>query len=859
MPKSALLRDAEVSTPDYEGDFYSLTEGDKIPYDDVMFFTAGTTNVRPWFGFGDGCSGVNADFRDYLKKHKIRDAVQDDFIAHRNEALGNTRSGQKAAEGHVAAVDLTSYVKDPKELTIKHLGYTAGPDLRVTGASLDDMKTFGRKFRLGLEMMNRDREARGLPRIEKFAIPPFSSGIYKGGFSEEAVAKAFWVGFCAEDRSKTVSPIKQVFCANNLWRNILSEVTTQELNQEMDRKVDIEKVEKSSSSVFGKSKTAAVTITPKATDSKPKEAAAKEMPAQVDIRYAYTDHEIDAVITASDKKKGYGYATFAHGGGISESRLLTKTQGKKIEDLTKEDLLLNEKGKPHLVLRIPAIVNDETSSIKTFFTKVEGDPDVKDHIRAAAEKFPGVPIDILIPYKVEGWHWNACKISITHTGEDIIIRSSSFDPNGRSSLPEAMQKEIREALTDLFPGKIPIFQAEDTNEILVQEGVSCGVYTARMLAGMADGKKIGKDFHHGVFDADGNKKSQAVLRGEDLVDVMAYASNFERKFLRVSEAGFVTALAEAGSISGPRKEELNKMIGILLSLGADKLQQAINVISLADQQKENKGKFKVIRETLPEDLRGVLIKLNGDMKLGVDELQYFVNIAKLALPVTIDARRDPEVTATLPEVIPDAAPTAKEQPVAKDEDDVRPVKEKYEAIISRLKELQGQETKESHDNLAGESSAAENASQKEERGLRAKIAKDFFVLNPKAETVVRVGNTVSVVIDVKDTKSTVQFKIGQFCDVSKDESGRDNIVVDRAHAKEKILARYKEYVKGGKSAHDAAAGKMDDVLKEAINIVLNVDKTSRMIAASPATDCRGAHAEKLAEHRTTAVTVAVRS
>ena len=794
---ATLLRGAQVLVP-VDG------SGEVAPYDDMLFFTEGTTTVPPWFGFGDSCTGYNANCREYLREKGILHEVQGDLISYRNNVFKDDESGKKMAEGHVAAIDLTKYAAT-SDLTIKHLGYTAGPDLRskkdssgvLITPSLVEMTNFARKFRAGLEAMNQDRKRQGLPPIEKFAIPPFSSGVYKGDYyTEEEIAKAFWIGFSAQDQARGYSSIKQIFCDNDIWSKTLDEVTQEEIAVEAARKVVLLGV---GGKLVEQSGIAASAVLEPPLEEESKFAAQESTDEAIDIGYAYTELEVEAVVEANDAKAGLG---------VHPLGFLTKNSETNLKDLTDADLPTDEEGKPHLVFRIPGVAYDQSSSIKTFFTPASASAKtLGDDIKATSAKFPGAPVVLTAPYKLEGWHWNALRISIKEQGGKVVIVAKSYDPYGKSEVPEAMQKEIRESLAVLYEGKEVDFRFEATNKTPVQEGVSCGVYAARMLVGMSSGERSDDSFHHEVFTSDGRKKTQEELRREDRENVKKFTPWNLDRFCKIDDKDFVDVRDEeiGGTIIEERKVALSGIMDQVFALeGGKMVPEVLRVISAASQKVEDRDKFRVIREGFRENgaLRNIFIKSDKgeSLKIEIAEINYLAVLIKekLDAPTIPDESRRGAATAKPP--VGSEKPASKESPkvatVAKKLATTpptlpissKPVAEKYNEAVQKLKTL-GQDPIASIDKKA--------ANEESARVLQEKIKNEFVVIQTSDNKDISVSSDkksveIKIIIPETKAKETAKFEVGEFCALSKDELDNDVAVIDKAHARQKLMDYYED-------------------------------------------------------------------
>ena len=258
--------------------------------------------------------------------------------------------------------------------------------------------------------------------------------------------------------------------------------------------------------------------------------------------YAYFDREMEAVFEAH-VYKNYGYLSLgilpsggANAGKHIDSIFIANRPGVSIKSFTLDDLIKNEKGEPHFVLKLAAVAYDQASTINSVFPDGVLEEFPKMQLRELIRKFPNTPGDVLIPFKLAGWHWNSCKVSWKYSPDGVVtIESEAYNPNGNAILPPEMQEEIKAAFDQsLFPGKEIRYQFNKTKGKRVQTGVACGLYSNRMLMAMITGdkgegfdavegiKKTGVALHHGVFDASGRQKEHNKLMDEDYEMVMRY-------------------------------------------------------------------------------------------------------------------------------------------------------------------------------------------------------------------------------------------------------------------------------------------------------------------------------------------------
>ncbi len=1140
--RNAALGATVVRVPEYTGDFYKITGGGplwddrkELNDDDIMFFNAGTTSVNPWWGL-EG-SDVNQSFRELIQISlggsigHGHDPVQQDLIRYRNNKFGNTSEGIKKAEGHITGIDLSEYgrLAGLPPLTIRNIGYTAGPNLSESGKTLIAMNDFGRKFRASLLEMNKHRSDKGLQPITKIVIPPFSSGAYAGRKSVDDIAKAFWIGFLAEEEwmkqnnptGYSDSNLKEIYCCNDTWGTSFSQVTPQEILNEMSRipniraelggligfgggmlketlddlarqsnppsvtpvstgaarsmssaavspsslsvsssssiasvsadalrlgspeavlpppisidangffkkfrnafvgsereaaeyiisahskdpedliainrdlqggsgglyialydadenfnserirnskgeKVNEEFVKKQikyfalilneydkthgddavkrllintiykrefqdqlleiaqkclkdlaasaptpaplqGSRSAGSSRAPALSLSaasassvviasvrvpalssdslavsvpgpivsasnpasipvPKVSSTTRSKKSGKKKSDQISARYAYTDHEINAVVKAYDAQKGYKYAKYNGVEKEIDSSLILQTDT-KLEDLTIDDLPLGVDGKAHAVFRIPAIAYGQESSIENSF-KDDANFPLMRQIMTVMRKAPGAPIDILIPYKLKAWHWNAARIQVT-IGDDgkVMVDAKSFDPNGTSVFTREMQQEIKNVFDKLgsYKGDVGAgvekvgvkYSFEKTEEIAVQTGVACGAYAARMLNGLVDGKRTGKDFHQGVFKASGDRKTETEIRQEDFLNVKRYAPLDRDKFGRISEAGFINRSEVIQAIIKPeRKVVLSNIVKEVARFGLEKMWFAYEELDNARKASDASGVFYAIRETIGKDRElcdlfikknenqdfivvfeeiGELIELFGKELLAEFEKRdnitdsdpsivapraplssappssasLVVSVAPNAVSLPASTSRAASVSAPRPSFsstpvsrIVAAAPVSPTPPRIA----VEPVKIRYDRDVVKLQVLEKSETPAVVKEIAelksemdikflvvGTSEPGVNAKQGESfvsfevRTVRSRD-KDIVTANGKQTL-----NQNTEVVTVK-----MNIEVGDYCALSRDEKGKDVVVLDYDRARQDVMDWYKRRVR----------------------------------------------------------------
>jgi len=113
-----------------------------------------------------------------------------------------------------------------------------------------------------------------------------------------------------------------------------------------------------------------------------------------------------------------------------------------------------------------------------------------------------------------------------------------------------------------------------------------------------------------------------------------------------------------------------------------------------------------------------------------------------------------------------------------------PVKERYDTDIGILKEL-----------------TVDPNADKKEAALRSRMKKDYIVVNHEDENinVDEVNHNISFEVnflhrneagDLTTVATKVSIKIGDLCDISKDETGKPKVVLDRGKAKQSIRDYY---------------------------------------------------------------------